>query len=195
MVTPRAWGWRGDPGKALRRPSPHWLSLQGLGAAATTSLGFYFTSLPRAAEYPAGSEMWAVLRSLLPGSRLRIFVLMSLPTVSSLGCLTGVVGEGESQMGLVFEKEASLCSRLLLPKGQLLGGKAPGGRIIQQTPRGHLLGTGWVPRRSPGWTQRSQHLQGARRSPSRSWGSFQGQEAHPLPETAHSRVSGLSESS
>lgn len=124
--------------------------------------------------------MWAVLRSLLPGSRLRIFVLMSLPPVSSLGCLTGVVGEGESQMGLVFEKEASLCSRLLLPKGQLLGGKAPGGRIIQLTPRGHLLCTGWAPGRSPGWTQRSQHLQGARRSPSRSWGSFQDRRLTPF---------------
>ena len=73
-----------------------------------------------------GSEMWAGLRFLLPGSRLRIFVLVSLPPVSSPGCLTGVVGEGESQMGLVFEKEASLRSRLLLPKGQLLGGKALG---------------------------------------------------------------------
>lgn len=83
-----------------------------------------------------------MLRFLLPGSRLRIFVLVSLPPVSSPVCLTGVVGEGESQMGLVFEKEASLHSRLLLPKGQLLGGKA---LARGEGGRNHSADATWAP--------------------------------------------------
>lgn len=67
-----------------------------------------------------------------------------------------------------------------------VGWEGPRGRFIQQMPRGHLLCTGWLPRRSPGVDSEATEPQ---------LGSFQRREAHPLPGTAHSRVSGLAESS
>lgn len=93
-------------------------------------------------------------------------------------------------MGLLFssKEEAGLCSQLLLPKGELLGGKA----LRVDSFSKHHMGTYCVQDGGQGGPQDrlagSQSFQGTWRS---QLGSLWQWEAHPLPETAHSRLSVL----
>lgn len=105
---------------------------------------------------------WAV-RLPLPG---RCAVVVPFPPASSPGRLTGIAGEGESQMGLFLSsgQEASLCSQLL-PKRQLSGEKS---RSASATWAPTVCGTVSKEESQERLTG-SQRFQGAWRSPHPSW--------------------------
>lgn len=182
-----------DPGKGSQMPEQPWLSLQGLGWLQQPPQPFISCLYPELqGEAPCGER--APGRAWLPSGRKSAVTLCFGVFASSLQpwCLTGLVGEGESQMGLRLSSRRKSASST---KRTAVGWEGPRGRFIQQMPRGRLLCPGWLLRRSPGVDSEVSELPACSETTEPQLGCFQRWEAHPLPGTAHSRVSGLAESS